>query len=143
MRASGWNETKLKEEDNRSGFSLIEVLVSFAVLTLTLTMLLEIFSGGTWRFSRAREVDEMLVIAQNQLSLFKARPQLTTGASQQGGGTKKYRWLVTARLVRSGEKLGVENAQIFRVQITVFSHRPKTNPIHIESYVVKRYGGER
>ena len=128
-----------QECDSRSGFSLLEVLVSFAVLTLTLVMLLETFSGGTWRFSHAREVDEMNLIAQNQLAIIKTKPQLIDG-EQQHGKTDRFRWEILSKLIQTGDGNPDFGSSVFKVRVKVVSLKRNSKTVQIESFLVKRRG---
>jgi general secretion pathway protein I len=56
------------------GFTLIEVMVAFAIFALSIGAIFEVFAGATRRAERARENEHLWLSAQSLLSEFRARP---------------------------------------------------------------------
>jgi type II secretory pathway component PulJ len=60
------------EPNERAGFSLLEALVAFTVLTLVLIATLEIFGSGVLRINRSRDTLETQQRLQNVLERLQA-----------------------------------------------------------------------
>ena len=56
------------------GFTLIEVMVAFAVFALCVGAIFEVFAGATRRAEKARETEQRWLAAQSVLSELRARP---------------------------------------------------------------------
>lgn len=74
-----------------SGFTLLEVLVAFAVLTVTLGVLLQLFSLATRTTQVAREQQKALLLAESKLVELAAGRTLQPGR-EQGRFDDKYWW---------------------------------------------------
>ena len=55
------------------GFTLIEVMVAFAIFALSLGAIFEVFAGATRRAERARESEELLLTAESVLAQLRTR----------------------------------------------------------------------
>lgn len=83
---------------NQVGFTLLEVVVAFVLLALTLITVFQIFSTG---LSRAGDLDEhsrALVLAQSKLAVVGIeekleRPTETSGETED----RKYRWTLSVQ----------------------------------------------
>ena len=76
------------------GFSLLEVLVAFAVFSLSLGVLFQIFSSGLRGTDVARSYSRAMMIAESQLNLISVAEELVPGVRQgvvEGG----YDWNAT------------------------------------------------
>lgn len=76
------------------GFSLLEVLVAFAILALTLGVLMDIFSGGLRNLGQGRDYTVAMLDAQSKLAEFGVSIPLQPGA-QAGRFDSTYRWEAT------------------------------------------------
>ncbi len=75
------------------GFTLLEVLIAFAILTVSLAAVYEVLASGARRSARLSERMPALALAESLLAEHVVRP-LDTPSSQSG--TKgPYRWTVT------------------------------------------------
>lgn len=74
-----------------SGFTLIEVLVAFMILALSLTVLLRIFSGGLGNVALAGDYSDALLIAETQLASTGVSEPLATGVTE-GEWDQRFRW---------------------------------------------------
>ena len=72
-----------------AGFSLLEVLVAFVILALTLSVTMRIFSGGLRNAALADDYSRALLLAQSRLAELSVQP-LAGEASGEFDG--KYRW---------------------------------------------------
>jgi general secretion pathway protein I len=77
------------------GFTLIEVVVAFVLLTLIFTTAFEIFSAGLARASQLDERSKALVIAQSQLAAAGLEQLLKEGQTQGESPDRRYQWTVT------------------------------------------------
>ena len=121
---------------DHDGFSVLEVLVSFAILTLTLVMLLQIFSGGTRRFAQARDTDLSLSVARNQLAKIRAMPTLQPGSwqNQSEGGRLA---IIEVRQLGLPFNQRERSIQLFMVKVTVRSNAKNSRSVILETMVVK------
>jgi len=89
----------------QAGFSLLEVLVAFAVLALCLGVLLRIFSGDGRLAGMAEEHARAVVLAQSLLA--KAGAETPLGLGVTGGDIDEdYRWeMRVTPFVPAGEPL--------------------------------------
>jgi general secretion pathway protein I len=80
---------------NRSrGFTLIEVMVAFAIFALSIGALFEVFAGATRRADRARENEQLWLTAQSVLSELRTRtpPWPDQEDGQQSGARADVAW---------------------------------------------------
>jgi len=72
------------------GFTLIEVLVAFMILTLSVSVLLRIFSGGLNSVSVAGDYAQAVLLAESQLAVVGHSEPLAVG--QSSGESERFRW---------------------------------------------------
>jgi len=72
------------------GYSLIEIIVAFAILALGLTMLLGTLSGATRQVRQAGDAGRAALHAQSLLDEFGERPQIGARDGELDAG--RYRW---------------------------------------------------
>ena len=76
-------------KQNQRGFSLLEILVAFVVLALTLSMIMQIFSGGLRNVGRSDEYSRAVLVAEAKLAEISGSPlQLGT----QSGVADNFKW---------------------------------------------------
>ena len=86
-----------------SGFTLIEVLVAFMILTLSLTVLFRIFSGGLASVATSGDYSRAVQIAESQLAAAGISEPLTPGVTYGDAGDL-YQWQRTVeQYVPNGE----------------------------------------
>jgi len=76
------------------GFTLIEVVVAFVLLTLVLSTAFEVFSAG---LARAAELDNRataLAIAQSQLAAAGLEQPLKEGETRGESADRRFQWVV-------------------------------------------------
>ena len=81
----------------QSGFTLVEVVVAFVLLTLVLSVSFEIFSRG---MARAGDLDDRaraLVVAQSRLGLAGLEDGWKEGVSTGESEDRRYQWTLTIR----------------------------------------------
>ena len=89
-----------------SGFSLLEVLVAFAILALTMGVLMNIFSGGLRNLGQGESYTIAMLDAQSKLAELGVSIPLQIG--KQGGQIDStYRWEATITPLRTVPDLAV------------------------------------
>jgi len=74
----------------QQGFTLIEVLVAFMILTLSLSVLFRIFSGGLNNVAVAGNYAQAVLVAESQLAVIGRSEPLLVGQSY--GESERFRW---------------------------------------------------
>lgn len=80
------------------GFSLIEVLVAFIILSLTLSVLMRIFSGGTHNAALASDYSHAVLLAETKLAAAGIEIPLQEGVTA-GSEDERFRWQTSARML--------------------------------------------
>jgi general secretion pathway protein I len=88
---------------SQAGFTLIEVVVAFVMLTLVLSVGFQIFSTGMARAGDLEDRSHALDIAQSQLALAGTETVLQEGQSQGDSGDRKYHWTTTVAATDEGQ----------------------------------------
>lgn len=83
--------------DRSAGFTLLEVLVAFVILTLVVTMCLQVYSTSARTESAARWSEQAHILLRDRLAAFETL-RLRPGAQMQGDGADGLRWSVAAGL---------------------------------------------
>lgn len=91
---------------DQRGFSLLEILVAFSILALSLGVLMQIFSGSLRNADITHDQAQAVVLAQSLLTAAGVETPLAPGESN-GVYTEKFRWQLSVRPfadeVRAGE----------------------------------------
>jgi general secretion pathway protein I len=95
-----------------SGFSLLEILVAFAVLSISLGVLLRIFGGGGRIAATADEYSRAILVAESLLATAGVETPLAPGETR-GEVDETYRWTLRVEpypldqiLAEAGPSLG-------------------------------------
>jgi general secretion pathway protein I len=75
------------------GFSLLEILVAFSILALSLGVLMQIFSGSLRNADITRDQAQAVILAQSLLSAAGVETPLAQGENN-GVHAGKFRWLL-------------------------------------------------
>lgn len=76
------------------GFSLIEVLVAFAILALSLGVLMRIFGGGVKMAAVSEDYSRAVMLAESNLSAVGIEEPLEEGVVE-GDSEEKYYWTLS------------------------------------------------
>jgi len=92
----------MKRARSQSGFTLLEVVVAFVVLSLVLTVVFEVFSTWLSRTAALSEQSQALAIAQSRLAAVGLEEAVKEGEASGESGDRRFRWRV--RVERYGDK---------------------------------------
>ena len=98
-----------------SGFTLIEVLVAFTILAVSIGALLVAFSGGIRNTALTKDYTQAVIIANSRL----AETGLTDSLSQQStfeGVEGKYQW---KRIINLLDVDPIDSWQLYDVRVVV------------------------
>jgi len=87
----------------QAGFTLVEVVVAFVMLTLVLSVGFEIFSKGMSRAGDLEERSQALDIARSQLAAAGMETVLQEGQAQGDSPDRKYHWTTTVSATQEGQ----------------------------------------
>jgi general secretion pathway protein I len=105
-----------------SGFTLVEVVVAFVLLSLVLSVGFEIFSSGMTRSGELDARSQALAVAQSQLALTGAESQLQDGQAQGESADRRFHWTTTVMHTDEGQdpKLALNAPYLlYRVDVRV------------------------
>jgi general secretion pathway protein I len=110
------------------GFTLIEILIAFAILAVALAGLLRVFSGGLQATTRAERYGEAVLLARSVLERVGTEIAIQPG-EQSGRGEDGAAWSVRMRpLEVPGERNGQASPYVpYEVAVTVVV--PRQQPI--------------
>ncbi len=86
----------------QSGFTLIEVVVAFVMLSLVLATSFQIFSTGMQRAGDLEDYSRALVIAQSQLAQSSIGDNFEEGQTSGETEDRRFRWNVSIALFDDG-----------------------------------------
>jgi len=107
----------------QAGFTLLEVVVAFVVLALTLTTVFQIFSTGLARAGDLDERSQALAVAQSRLAGAGVEEAVKEGETRGESADRRFRWVL--KTVRHEEALAEGAAapqstfSLYRVEATV------------------------
>lgn len=105
----------------QQGFSLLEILIAFSILALSLGILLKIFSGGVNTAMVSEDYTIAVQIAESLIAKTGSEIPLKDHQSS-GQENEKYHWSLTVSpFFLSGEGIDPKNqaAQLYKVKVTV------------------------
>lgn len=99
--------------DREAGFTLLEVLVAFVILTLVVTACLQVYSRSAEAEARAKWSEKAHTLLRDRLASFETIG-LLPGQRQQGQTADGLRWTITAsQPVIGNGKLAAERALVW------------------------------
>ncbi|MDP2901652.1 MAG: type II secretion system protein [Methylovulum sp.] len=109
------------QTNKQQGFSLLEILIAFSILALSIGILLKIFSGGVNTAVVAEEYTAAVQIAEALMTRTGVETPLQTGETS-GLENEYYHWRVTIDpYLLNPEKVDIKalNLVLFKVDVTV------------------------
>lgn len=107
--------------NKQRGFSLLEILIAFSILALSLGILLKIFSAGVNTAGVAEDYNAAVQIAESLMAQTGQDSPLQVG-EQTGVEHKKYHWRVSIspfQFTAENVNVAMINAELFKVTVTV------------------------
>ncbi|MFK8068605.1 MAG: prepilin-type N-terminal cleavage/methylation domain-containing protein [Gammaproteobacteria bacterium] len=80
-----------KHKINQQGFSLLEVLVAFSILALSLSVLFQIYSRGTQSTALSRDYNQAIIIAQSKMAELDQEKKIVFG-EKSGSTDEQVQW---------------------------------------------------
>ncbi|NBV76259.1 MAG: type II secretion system protein [Methylococcaceae bacterium] len=105
-----------------SGFSLIEIVFAFAIMTISLTVLMKVFSTGTQSAIHNENLSIAAQISESILAKAGVEQKLVNG-EVFGTIQKKYRWSVIASLINQYKN--TENQDTITKNLKLYHVRAK------------------
>lgn len=81
----------MRASRHQRGFSLIEILVAFMILAMSLTVIFRIFSGGLRNVALSEDYAQAVLVAESQLSAIGVSEPLERGVTS-GEWNERFRW---------------------------------------------------
>ena len=104
------------------GFSLLEVLVAFAILSVSLGVLLQVFAGGLRNVGMADDYSQATLYAESILTAYGREAPLSEGV-HEGPINDRFSWRGTVSAYTEGmpdaEKIRM---RAYRINVEVFWH---------------------
>jgi general secretion pathway protein I len=122
------------------GITLIEVLVAFVILAMSVTVLLRIFSSGTSNVIISQQYVDAVHVAEMQLAAVGLERELTP-ATEYGVIDGKYNWQVTIEPIAFYEEQEQETYPVSAFSILVevnWVERANTRRIMLSSIKLKK-----
>jgi len=127
-------------ERNQRGFSLIEVLVAFMILAISLTVIFRIFSGGLRNVALSEDYARAVLVAESKLSTIGISEPLQRGVTS-GEWDERFRW---QRVVDTYQPW-VQDRELstpmeaYRVSVSVdWEHAGRTRQVTLNSVRLKK-----
>ncbi|KJV06621.1 general secretion pathway protein GspH [Methylocucumis oryzae] len=83
----------MQTNSKQQGFSLLEILIAFAILAISLTILLKIFSAGTNTAIVAEEYTTAVQIAESLMTQVGVATRIQPGETS-GDENERYHWRI-------------------------------------------------
>jgi general secretion pathway protein I len=113
----------------QAGFTLIEIVAAFVILTLVLATSYQIFSAGLQRAGDLEDYTRALAVAQSQIALSSVGDNFPEGQTVGESDDRKFHWTVSTSKYDEG---GQSNPVI-----------PAFFPVRIAVHVTWRSGADR
>jgi general secretion pathway protein I len=124
----------------QQGFSLIEILVAFMILAMSLTVIFRIFSGGLRNVSLSEDYARAVLVAESQLATAGVTEPLQRGVTS-GEWDRRFSWerVVEPYQAWEQDRELAARVQAYRVTVSVdWKHAGKTRQVSLSSVRLKQ-----
>ena len=124
----------------QQGFSLIEVLVAFMILAMSLTVVFRIFSGGLRNVALSEDYARAVLVAESQLATVGINEPLELGVTS-GEWDERFRWERVIEVYRPWEQEKELTTQMLPYLVSVsvgWEHAGRTRQVKLSSVRVKK-----
>ena len=121
------------------GFSLIEILVAFMILAMSLTVIYRIFSGGLRNVALSEDYARAVLVAESQLAAIGISEPLVRGVSSGEWG-ERFRWQRVVEQYQPWEQDKELSTQLLAYRITVnvdWEHAGRSRQVSLSSVRLK------
>jgi general secretion pathway protein I len=130
------------DSEVRSGFTLIEVVVALAILSVGLTVVIELFAGGLRLARVSEEYTKAVNYGRIKMEEIAVKPKIEEG-SEEGKFDSTFRWQVGVKKV---DVLPIEKkpdievpVELFQIQVKViWKSGSKERSTSVETYKMMR-----
>lgn len=102
---------------NQRGFSLLEVLVAFAILAMSLGVLSQIFTSGMRNTQLSARYSEAMILAESRLAVASVYHDLKEGSDT--GSSAGFQWSVEVTAYEGTGDFTNPSSKLLRVQVTI------------------------
>ena len=130
----------MRASRHQRGFSLIEILVAFVILAMSLTVIFRIFSGGLRNVALSEDYAQAVVLAESQLSAIGISEPLEQGVTS-GEWDERFRWQRMVELYQPWEQDKALDAPLLGYLVTVsvdWMHAGRNRQISLSSVRLKQ-----
>ena len=130
----------MRARARQQGFSLIEILVAFMILAISLTVIFRIFSGGLRNVSLSEDYAHAILVAESQLATAGVSEPLQRGVTA-GEWDRRFNWERVVEPYQAWEQDRELTApvQAYRVTVSVdWKHAGKTRQVSLSSVRLKQ-----
>jgi general secretion pathway protein I len=128
-----------QQVSKQKGFSLLEILIAFSILALSLGILLKIFSAGVNNAVVAEDYTAAIQIAESLMAVTGVETPLQTG-QDSGLENEKYHWLVEVSPFAFNPEMvdpTTTKAVLFKVKVIVSWGDDSANDRQVELTTLK------
>lgn len=110
----------IERRGQQQGFSLLEVLVAFSILALSLGVLVQIFSSSVRGALVSESYNRGLILAESRLASVGIETPLEVGTTE-GDGDPPYHWRVDVAPYQTADRDNRQDLQdgLYRVEVLV------------------------
>jgi general secretion pathway protein I len=134
-----WRDNRVKVYAH-DGFTLMEVIVAFAVLSISLVMVMQLFSGGLQASRASCDYTRAVVHAKDKMEELTLEPESGNGTFEDGFAweTEIIPYTLADEVNEQLDKSGY-NAMKYRVKITWHNVSNKEKSVELSSFkIVKK-----
>ncbi len=129
----------------QQGFSLLEIVIAFSILALSLGILLKIFSGGVNTAMVSEDYTVAVQLAEGLMSRTGTESSLREG-EESGVENDKYDWLVTVTpyfFDSANNDVSSKLAELFKVKVIVSWQANRFNTRQLQLTTIKLTKGSQ